>query len=139
MLVLRSVPLGAACLLYAALLGAAPVSEPSPMAAAPLRAALHTVWQARRMRPWMRTRHSWHTPMPHSGARGSPATEVRVVPGGCCASAAATLMPAGTWRGIPFTTICTVWVWEAERFMQHPTNQNAARRRAWGRWAGCCR
>ena len=46
MLVLRSVPLGAACLLYASLLGAAPVSEPSPMAAAPLRAALHTVWQA---------------------------------------------------------------------------------------------
>lgn len=46
MLVLRSVPLGTACLLYASLLGAAPVSEPSPMAAAPLRAALHTVWQA---------------------------------------------------------------------------------------------
>ena len=43
--VLRSAPFGAACLLYAALLGAAPVSESPPAAAAPLREAVHAVWQ----------------------------------------------------------------------------------------------
>lgn len=46
MSVLRSVPFGAVCLLYAALLGAAPVAESPPAAAAPLRAALQAVWMA---------------------------------------------------------------------------------------------
>lgn len=46
MSVLRSVPLGAVCLLYASLLGAAPLSAPPAVAAAPLREALQAVWQA---------------------------------------------------------------------------------------------
>ncbi|HUH56802.1 MAG TPA: TolC family protein, partial [Rhodanobacter sp.] len=46
MSVLRSAPFGAACLLYAALLGAAPHSTPPSVAAAPLREALQAVWQA---------------------------------------------------------------------------------------------
>lgn len=49
---LRSAPTGVACLLYAAMLGAAPVSRPSPSAvpppavASPLREAVRRIWQA---------------------------------------------------------------------------------------------
>ena len=95
-----------------------------------------TVWHARRVRPWMRTLHSWHTPMPHSGARGSPVMEVRVVPGVCCASAAATLVPAGTCSGVPFTTMCTrAGVLEA--VMVCSGLQSVQGHRAWGRSPGC--
>src|SRR5689334_16887571 len=40
----------------------------------------------------MVTRHSWHTPMPHKGARNCPLTERRVTP----AMAAATVVPGAT-------------------------------------------
>ncbi|WP_426700684.1 TolC family protein [Rhodanobacter sp. Col0626] len=46
MSVLRSAPLGVVCLLYAAMLGAAPLPVPPSAAAAPLRKALQSVWQA---------------------------------------------------------------------------------------------
>lgn len=55
MSVFRSVPIGAVCLLYAALLSAAPQSHPSPpatplpsaaLASAPLRDAVRSIWQA---------------------------------------------------------------------------------------------
>ena len=54
MSVLRSVPIGAVCLLYAAMLSAAPVSHPSPpvvatapsLASSPLQEAVRRIWQA---------------------------------------------------------------------------------------------
>lgn len=46
MSVLRSAPFGAVCLLYAALLGAAPLPAPPSVAAVLLREALQAVWQA---------------------------------------------------------------------------------------------
>ena len=54
MSVLRSVPIGAVCLLYAAMLGAAPVSHPSSpvaspptsLATSPLQDAVRRIWQA---------------------------------------------------------------------------------------------
>ena len=54
MSVFRSAPIGAVCLLYAAMLGAAPVSHPSPpigplptaLASSPLQEAVHRIWQA---------------------------------------------------------------------------------------------
>ena len=46
-------------------------------------------------------------PMPHSGARGSPVIDVRVVPDASCPNAAATLVPARTCQGVPLTVICT--------------------------------
>ena len=40
------------------------------------RPSRHSVWQASTCaRPSIVTRHSWHTPMPHSAPRGSPVTE----------------------------------------------------------------
>jgi cobalt-zinc-cadmium efflux system outer membrane protein len=53
MSVLRSVPIGAVCLLYAAMLSAAPVSQPSPpvvapapsLASSPLQEAVRRIWQ----------------------------------------------------------------------------------------------
>src|SRR5690606_40193161 len=59
----------------------------------------HRVWQARRRWPSMVTRHSWHTPMPHTGARRWPLTEVRLVPSPPSISAAATVVPSATCRG----------------------------------------
>ena len=54
MSVLRSVPIGAVCLLYAAMLSAAPISHPSPpvvaptpsLAPSPLQEAVRRIWQA---------------------------------------------------------------------------------------------
>jgi hypothetical protein len=54
----------------------------------------------------MLTRHSWQMPMPHSGARGMPLTERRVMPGAAAAaSAAATLQPAATLTLLPLIFI----------------------------------
>ncbi len=46
MSVFRSVPVGAVCLMYAALLGATPVTPSVPAAPVPLREALQAVWSA---------------------------------------------------------------------------------------------
>nr|GEU28650.1 HTH-type transcriptional regulator PtxR, putative [Tanacetum cinerariifolium] len=60
----------------------------------------HSVWHASRCgRPSMVTRHSWHTPMPHKGARGAPVTERRVAMLPAMAMAAATVTPASTRTG----------------------------------------
>ncbi|MNQ82886.1 hypothetical protein D3C85_979520 [compost metagenome] len=56
------------------------------------------VWQAKRRRPSMVTRHSWQIPIPHSGARRWPLTEVRLQPSLPRARAAATLVPSATFR-----------------------------------------
>ena len=50
----------------------------------------------------MLTRHSKQIPIPHKGARGSPATEVRVV-APAIITAAATVVPGLTAMGAPFT------------------------------------
>ncbi|AXL49193.1 NAD-dependent formate dehydrogenase, alpha subunit domain protein [Paraburkholderia caffeinilytica] len=61
-----------------------------------------SVWHAKACaRPSIVTRHSWHTPIPHSAARGWPLTDVRVPPPPAMASAAATVVPASTSTFLP--------------------------------------
>jgi hypothetical protein len=63
----------------------------------------HNTWQPRQCEiPSMATRHSKQIPMPQSGPRGSPLTDVRQA---CPASiiAIATVVPEGTTTGFPFT------------------------------------
>src|ERR1022692_4675891 len=53
----------------------------------------------------MLARHSKQIPMPQSGPRGSPVTEVRVAVKPATRSAAAADVPAATRTSLPFTTI----------------------------------
>jgi len=53
----------------------------------------HASWCAR---PLIVTRHSWHMPIPQTGARGMPLTEIRAMALPAIAIAAATVVPAST-------------------------------------------
>src|SRR5271154_4779679 len=65
--------------------------------------ASQSTWQLRRCgSPLMATRHSKHVPMPQSGERGWPETEVRQVAPEA-RTATATVAPARTVTGFPFT------------------------------------
>jgi hypothetical protein len=71
--------------------------------------ATHIIWQLRRCdTPFTVTLHSMQMPMPQSGARASPSTENRHG-SPAIIIAAATLVPAATCIGRPFTVsnICT--------------------------------
>jgi hypothetical protein len=63
----------------------------------------HTTWQLRRWRsPFTSTRHSKHVPIPQSGARGSPETDVlHAAPASKTATAA--VDPLDTATRTPFT------------------------------------
>ena len=63
----------------------------------------HKVWQLRQWAfPLMATLHSKQIPIPHSGPRGSPLTEVRhAFP--ASRTAVVTVAPEGTVTGTPFT------------------------------------
>jgi len=67
--------------------------------------ASHCTWHPRVcLFPLIVTRHSKQIPMPQSGPRRSPITEVRHV-SPADSSKAATLVPAGTVTGFPFNRI----------------------------------
>ena len=55
----------------------------------------------------MVTRHSKQIPIPHSGPRGSPLTDLRKNAAPEIATAAETIVPAGTVTGAPFTESVT--------------------------------
>jgi hypothetical protein len=70
--------------------------------------ASHKIWQLRQCGvPLIDTRHSKQIPIPHNGPRGSPLTDLRQV---CpaIATATATVAPASTATGEPFTFNVTV-------------------------------
>jgi hypothetical protein len=55
----------------------------------------------------MATRHSKQTPMPQSGPRASPLTDLRYRVTPAIAMAVETIEPAGTLTGVPFTETVT--------------------------------
>src|SRR5271170_4384083 len=76
--------------------------------------ASQSTWQLRRCgSPLIATRHSKHVPMPQSGERGWPETEARQVAPEArqvapeARTATATVAPARTLTGFPFTRTIT--------------------------------
>jgi hypothetical protein len=67
-----------------------------------------TTWQLRQCaRPSIVTRHSKQIPMPHSGPRGSPLTDLRQWLTPAIATAADTMAPAGMVIETPLTESVT--------------------------------